>query len=51
MVELSAIRPLTTFRVPEWESFVKDCQSWEKPIEGTIQYKQKSKGEKMPGSI
>lgn len=36
---------------PEWESFVKDKQSWEKPFEGTIQYKGKSKGEKMPGSI
>jgi hypothetical protein len=37
--------------VPEWESFVKDKQDWEKQIEGTIQYKSKSKGEKMPGSI
>ncbi|KAI7778504.1 hypothetical protein LA080_002108 [Diaporthe eres] len=36
---------------PEWESFVKDKQSWEKPVEGTIQYKGKSKGEKMPDSI
>lgn len=36
---------------PEWESFVKDKQGWEKPFEGTIQYKGKSKGEKMPDSI
>ena len=42
---------LTRGSVPEWESFVKDKQAWEKEIEGTIQYKSKSKGEKMPGSI
>lgn len=36
---------------PEWESFAKDRQRWEKPIEGTVQYKGKSKGEKMPESI
>lgn len=39
------------YSVPEWESFVKDKQEWEVPFEGTIQYKSKSKGEKMPGSI
>lgn len=38
-------------REPEWESFVKDKQKWEKPFEGTVQYKDKSKGEKIPGSI
>lgn len=38
-------------REPEWESFAKDRQKWEKPFEGTIQYKGKSKGEKMPDSI
>ncbi|OAL36101.1 hypothetical protein AYO20_04515 [Fonsecaea nubica] len=37
--------------VPEWESFASQRQSWEKPLEGTIQYKTKSFGEKMPGSI
>lgn len=36
---------------PEWESFAKDRQRWEKPIEGTVQYKGKSKGEKMPESV
>lgn len=36
---------------PEWESFAKDRQRWEKPFEGTVQYKGKSKGEKMPDSI
>ena len=35
---------------PEWESFAKDRQTWEKPFKGTIQYKDKSKGEEMPGS-
>lgn len=38
-------------REPEWESFAKDRQKWEKPFQGTIQYKSKSKGEKMPDSI
>ena len=36
---------------PEWESFCEKKQKWEKPYEGTIQYKVASKGEKMPGSI
>lgn len=49
---LGFVRAVLTRRsVPEWESFVKDKQAWEKEIEGTIQYKSKSKGEKMPGSI
>lgn len=39
------------YREPEWESFAKDRQKWEKPFEGTVQYKGKSKGEKMPDSI
>jgi hypothetical protein len=38
-------------REPEWESFANDRQKWEKPFYGTVQYKGKSKGEKMPGSI
>jgi hypothetical protein len=29
---------------------VKDKQQWEVPIEGTIQYKSTSKGEKMDGT-
>ncbi|KAH0848257.1 hypothetical protein FOPE_02289 [Fonsecaea pedrosoi] len=37
--------------VPEWESFASQRQSWEKPLEGAVQYKTKSFGEKMPGSI
>lgn len=32
---------------PEWESFASQRQSWEVPLEGTIQYKTKSGGEKM----
>ena len=32
---------------PEWESFVSQRQTWEVPLEGTIQYKTKSGGEKM----
>jgi len=42
---------LGLYREPEWESFAKDKQKWEKPFEGTVQYKGKPKGEKMPGSI
>lgn len=38
-------------RQPEWESFAEKRQEWEKPFEGTVQYKTKSFGEKMPGSI
>ena len=37
--------------VPEWESFAEKRQEWEKPFEGMVQYKTKSKGEKMEGSI
>ncbi|KIX03027.1 uncharacterized protein Z518_06577 [Rhinocladiella mackenziei CBS 650.93] len=37
--------------VPEWESFASQRQTWEKPLEGAVQYKTKSFGEKMPGSI
>jgi hypothetical protein len=33
--------------VPEWESFAIKRQGWEKPIEGCVQYKTKSLGEKM----
>lgn len=33
--------------VPEWESFAVRRQEWEKPYEGCIQYKTKSKGEKL----
>lgn len=36
---------------PEWESFAERRQAWEKPLEGAVQYKTKSFGEKMPGSI
>ncbi|EXJ67512.1 uncharacterized protein A1O5_09525 [Cladophialophora psammophila CBS 110553] len=32
--------------VPEWESFASKRQSWEKPFEGTIQYK--TKGSQSP---
>ncbi|KAN0115185.1 Mss4-like protein [Hyaloscypha variabilis] len=32
---------------PEWESFVVNRQPWEKPLEGTTQYKTKSFGEKL----
>jgi hypothetical protein len=32
---------------PEWESFVVNRQKWEKPLEGTTQYKTKSFGEKL----
>jgi hypothetical protein len=33
--------------VPEWESFASQRQSWEKPIDGCVQYKTKSLGEKL----
>ena len=33
--------------VPEWESFAIRRQEWEKPVEGCIQYKTKSMGEKL----
>lgn len=32
---------------PEWESFSMSRQKWEKPLEGAVQYKGKSFGEKM----
>tara|TARA_R110002060_G_scaffold51591_4_gene62615 strand:+ start:313 stop:504 length:192 start_codon:yes stop_codon:yes gene_type:complete len=32
---------------PEWESFSGERQAWEKPLDGTVQYKGKSFGEKM----
>jgi hypothetical protein len=32
---------------PEWESFASQRQEWERPLEGAIQYKTKSGGEKM----
>ena len=32
---------------PEWESFSGDRQAWEKSLDGTVQYKGKSFGEKM----
>ncbi len=32
---------------PEWESFVVHRQEWEKPLEGTPQYKKESFGEKL----
>ena len=31
--------------VPEWESFASKRQAWEKPFEGCVQYKTKSKGD------
>ena len=36
-------------RVPhaEWESFASQRQSWETPVEGCVQYKTKTFGEKM----
>ncbi|KAJ9615604.1 hypothetical protein H2200_001679 [Cladophialophora chaetospira] len=37
--------------VPEWESFAERRQKWEKPLEGTVQYKTKTFGEKLPGSL
>jgi hypothetical protein len=33
--------------VPEWESFAIRRQTWEKPVEGCVQYKTKSMGEKL----
>ncbi len=36
---------------PEWESFAERRQEWERPFEGTVQYKTKSLGEKMEGSM
>jgi len=33
--------------VPEWESFAVKRQDWEKPVEGCVQYKTKSLGEKL----
>ncbi|PSS12167.1 hypothetical protein M430DRAFT_125540 [Amorphotheca resinae ATCC 22711] len=33
--------------VPEWESFASQRQSWEKPIDGCVQYKTKSLGEEL----
>ena len=33
--------------IPEWESFASQRQEWYQPLEGTIQYKTKSGGEKM----
>jgi hypothetical protein len=32
---------------PEWESFAIRRQVWEKPLEGTVQYKTRSFGEKL----
>jgi hypothetical protein len=32
---------------PEWEAFVVNRQKWEKPLEGTTQYKTISFGEKL----
>lgn len=32
---------------PEWESFASQRQEWMKPLDGAIQYKTKSGGEKM----
>jgi hypothetical protein len=33
--------------IPEWESFAIRRQEWEKPVEGCVQYKTKSMGEKL----
>ena len=33
--------------IPEWESFAIRRQEWEKPVEGCVQYKTKSLGEKL----
>lgn len=35
---------------PEWESFAEQRQTWESPLEGTMQFRIKSLAEKMPGS-
>jgi hypothetical protein len=32
---------------PEWESFAIRRQIWEDPLEGTVQYKTRSFGEKL----
>jgi len=32
---------------PEWEAFSSQRQPWEKPLDGAVQYKTKSFGEKM----
>jgi hypothetical protein len=36
--------------VPEWEAFSSQRQLWENPLEGAVQYKTKSLGEKMENS-
>jgi hypothetical protein len=33
--------------VPEWESFASQRQTWEKPIDGCVQYKMESLGEEL----
>jgi hypothetical protein len=33
--------------IPEWESFASQRHEWYQPLEGRIQYKTKSGGEKM----
>ncbi|KAI9729688.1 MAG: hypothetical protein M1834_006637 [Cirrosporium novae-zelandiae] len=35
---------------PEWKSFLMDMQEWEMPLDGTMQFKKQSYGEKVDGS-
>lgn len=35
---------------PEWESFASKRQTWEEPMEGTMQFTIRSLADKMPGS-